>query len=64
MKKLKIFRTTKRLKNSREVVEFFLSKKATDGIIPYKGGWAIVKNRRVKEIYVGEDALKNAKDKN
>ena len=58
---MKIFKPKKELKNSREVFEFFTEKKADKGIIPYKGGFAIVLNKRVKQIFVGKDALKNAK---
>lgn len=60
--KLKILKPTKGLKTSREVFEFCTSKKVMNGIIaPHKGGVAIVKDGRVKEIYVGPDALTQAK---
>lgn len=60
---MKIFKPKKDLKNSKEVFEFFKEKKADKGIIPYKGGTAIVLNRRVKEIFVGKDSLEKAKKK-
>jgi len=60
-KKIIILKPAKNLKNSKEVAEFFASKKMRDGIIPYKGGIGIVKAGIVKEIYVGEQALENAK---
>ena len=60
-KSVNILNPTKNLKNSQEVFEFFASKKLTEGIIPYKGGIGIVRERKVKEIYVGPDALGNAK---
>lgn len=60
-KSINILKPTKDLKNSKEVFEFCVSKKVMNGIMPYKGGIAIVEDGRVKEIYVGPNALENAK---
>ena len=59
---MKLIKTTKKLKNSREVVDLFTKNKVKDGIVSYKGGYAIVKNRRIVKIYVGSEALNKAKN--
>lgn len=58
---MKILKTKKQFKNSSEVRKFFTEEKKENGVIPYKGGYAIVKDKRVDRIFVGKDALKNAK---
>ena len=59
-KSINILKPTEKLKNSAEVLEFCKSKKVMSGIMAYKGGVGIVIDGRVKEIYVGPDALKDA----
>jgi len=58
---MKILKLDKELKNSQEVREF-AKDKDDEFAIPYKGGIGIVKNKVVKEIYIGEDAEKNVKN--
>lgn len=48
------------LKTSQEVREFSKGKEKRF-IIPYKGGQGVVINSKVKRIYIGRDALKQAK---
>lgn len=58
---MKYIKTTKKFKNTKEVAEYLTKKKEKDAILPYKGGFAIVKNKRISKIFVGADALAKAK---
>lgn len=59
---MKFYKTTKKLKNSREVAEFSKGKEKRF-LMPYKGGIGVVIDGRVKEVYIGKDALANVKKK-
>lgn len=48
----------KELKNSKEVRKFFAKK--NNGVIAYKGGYAVVINKVVKEIFINKGAEQNA----
>ena len=58
---MKLYKSKNKLKNSREVFKFFTEKKIDKGLIKYKGGIGVVKDKRVEQIFVGAQALKNAK---
>ena len=51
---------TKKLNSSKEVRDFFTKKKINDGVIVFKGGYGVVIDKVVKEIFVDKDAKKNA----
>lgn len=55
---MKIYRP--KLKTSAEVREFAKGKEKIF-VIPYKGGYGVVVDSRVKQIFIGKDALKQAK---
>ena len=59
---MKTYKPKKAFSTSQEVREFSKGKEK-EFVIPFKGGLGIVENGRVKEIYTGEDALKNIKAK-
>lgn len=50
----------KQPKTSQEVRDLFVNKKNKNGVIAYKGGFAVVINSNAKEIFVGKDAKINA----
>ena len=55
---MNLYRPKKQLKNSKEVLEFFNKKKVKQGFIPYKGGFGVFENGRIKEIYMSIKELK------
>ena len=59
---MKTYKPKTNLKNSQQVAEFAKGKEKKF-LMPYKGGIGVVVDGRVKEIYVGKDALANAKKK-
>lgn len=48
------------LKSTKDVKSYCQIKKIKKGIIPYKGGYGVIIDGRVKEIFVGDNANKNA----
>ena len=60
--KLKTYKPKKALKTSQQVREFSKGKEKKF-LMPYKGGVGVVIDGRVKEIFIGKDALKNIKAK-
>ncbi|MEA3430186.1 MAG: hypothetical protein U9R08_02855 [Nanoarchaeota archaeon] len=58
---MKLLKTKKELKTTQEVFEFSKDKKENEFIIPYKGGFGVVKAGRVKQIYMTKEDLKKNK---
>lgn len=56
-----IYKIPKELKKSYEVFQLLKKVGVKDCLVEFKGGIGIVRDFRVKEIYVGETALADAK---
>ncbi len=57
---MKIIVPKRKLKTSKDLMEFCKKNDITNCVMKHKGGIAIIMNRRAAEIFVGKDAAKNA----
>jgi len=51
----------KNLSTSKDIMDYCLENESLFCILPYKGGFAVIVNGRVKEICVGKNAEEKAR---